>query len=227
MAAAEKTLRGRVFEKIRTDILEGRYKQGDELVECTIGKELGVSRTPVREAIRQLELEGLVKLIPNKGAFVTGISAKDVTDIYLIRSRLEGLSARMAAENITPEQLEAMEETIILSEYHAKKKHYEQVCQLDGQFHKLLYEASGSRILYSTLSDFHQYVQRVRKASIMTQMRLNKSGNEHKEILEAIRKKDGALAEQVASRHIDNTVENLKHFDLETILKEEYTKGDT
>lgn len=88
---AGESLRGKVFEKIRNDILRGRYKKGDELVECTIGKELGVSRTPVREAIRQLELEGLVQLIPNKGAFVTGISARDVMDMYLIRAKLEGL----------------------------------------------------------------------------------------------------------------------------------------
>ena len=132
MAGREKSLRGQVFDKIRSDILKGRYQQGDELVECTIGKELGVSRTPVREAIRQLELEGLVRLVPNKGAFVNGISARDVTDIYLIRSRLEGLCARMAVENITPEQLEAMEEAIVLSDYHAKKEHYEQVCEMDG-----------------------------------------------------------------------------------------------
>lgn len=224
MAVREKSLRGQVFDKIRSDILKGHYQQGDELVECTIGKELGVSRTPVREAIRQLELEGLVRLVPNKGAFVNGISARDVTDIYLIRSRLEGLCARMAVENITPEQLEAMEEAIVLSDYHAKKEHYEQVCEMDGKFHKLLYEASGSRMLSRTLSDFHQYVQRVRQVSIMNRMRLNKSGNEHTEILEAIKNKDADLAEQVAARHIFNTVENLKHYNLEEILREEYGK---
>lgn len=80
--------------------LKRPLQKGDELVECTIGKELGVSRTPVREAIRQLELEGLVQLIPNKGAFVTGISVKDVMDMYQIRARLEGLCAAMAAEKL-------------------------------------------------------------------------------------------------------------------------------
>ena len=99
MAGTEKSLRGQVFDKIRSDILNGKYKRGEELVESSIGKELGISRTPVREAIRQLELEGLVQLVPNKGAFVTGISEKDVRDIYLIRARLEGLAARMAAKN--------------------------------------------------------------------------------------------------------------------------------
>ena len=220
MAANGKSLRGQVFDKIRSDILKGRYQKGDELVECTIGKEMGVSRTPVREAIRQLELEGLVQLIPNKGAFVTGISASDVRDIYLIRSRLEGRAARMAAEHISSEQLAEMEETIVLSDYHVKKEHFEQVCEMDGKFHKLLYAASGSRILEHTLTDFHQYVQRVRMASITNRIRMHKSNSEHEKILEAIRNKDGDQAEKVAAEHISNTVENLKQYDLDRILQE-------
>lgn len=218
MAGTEKSLRGQVFDKIRSDILNGKYKRGEELVESSIGKELGISRTPVREAIRQLELEGLVQLVPNKGAFVTGISEKDVRDIYLIRARLEGLAARMAAKNITPELLEAMEETVVLSEYHAKKEHYEQVCEMDSKFHKLLYKASGSRILEHTLTDFHQYVQRVRMASIMKKRRMEKSNDEHDAILTAIREHDEEKAELVATRHISNTVENLKNYDLDSVL---------
>ena len=102
---AGESLREKVFQKIREDILKGRYKNGDELVECTIGKELGVSRTPVREAVRQLALEGLVQIIPNKGAFVTGISARDVMDMYLIRARVESLFASMASEHASEEML--------------------------------------------------------------------------------------------------------------------------
>lgn len=218
MAGTEKSLRGQVFDKIRSDILNGKYKRGEELVESSIGKELGISRTPVREAIRQLELEGLVQLVPNKGAFVTGISEKDVRDIYLIRARLEGLAARMATKNITPELLDAMEETVVLSEYHAKKEHYEQVCEMDSKFHKLLYKASGSRILEHTLTDFHQYVQRVRMASIMKKRRMEKSNDEHDAILTAIREHDEEKAELVATRHISNTVENLKNYDLDSVL---------
>ena len=218
MAGTEKSLRGQVFDKIRSDILNGKYKRGEELVESSIGKELGISRTPVREAIRQLELEGLVQLVPNKGAFVTGISEKDVRDIYLIRARLEGLAARMAAKNTTPELLDAMEETVVLSEYHAKKEHYEQVCEMDSKFHKLLYKASGSRILEHTLTDFHQYVQRVRMASIMKKRRMEKSNDEHDAILTAIREHDEEKAELVATRHISNTVENLKNYDLDSVL---------
>ena len=100
------SLRGRVFHKLREDILSGKYEEHEELKEVAIGEELGVSRTPVREAFRQLELEGLIQIIPNKGTYVTGITEKDVQDIYMIRSLLEGLCARWATEHITKEQLE-------------------------------------------------------------------------------------------------------------------------
>ena len=88
------SLGSRVFQKIRDNILNGTYKENDELRETAIGKELGVSRTPVREALRQLELEGLVTIIPNRGAYVSGISHKDIWDIYKIRSMLKAASAR-------------------------------------------------------------------------------------------------------------------------------------
>ena len=141
------SLRGRVFHKIRNDILNGRYKEHEELKEIRIGKELGVSRTPVREALRQLELEGLVQIIPNRGAFVTGIQENDVRDIYAIRALLEGLCARWATERITAEQLEAMEENVYLAEFHAGKGHMEQMAELDNQFHHILYDACGSKML--------------------------------------------------------------------------------
>ena len=112
------SLRGRVYESIREDILSGRYQQNTELKEMAIGEELGVSRTPVREALRQLELEGLVHIIPNRGAYVNTITAKDVQDIYIIRSMLEGICVRWATKYITEEQLEDLEETLCLSEYH-------------------------------------------------------------------------------------------------------------
>ena len=105
------SLGSRVFQKIRDNILNGTYKENDELRETAIGKELGVSRTPVREALRQLELEGLVTIIPNRGAYVSGISHKDIWDIYKIRSMLEGLCARWAAEHITEEQLPKLYES--------------------------------------------------------------------------------------------------------------------
>ena len=177
------SLRGRVFQSIREDILSGRYEQNTELKEAAIGAELGVSRTPVREALRQLELEGLVTIIPNRGAYVNMITAKDVQDIYVIRSMLEGLCARWATQSITAEQLDSMEETLCLSEYHTSKKNYEKLYELDSLFHEQLYEAGGSRILNHILSDFHDYVKMVRKATISTSSRSVTSTEEHRAIL--------------------------------------------
>lgn len=206
------SLRGRVFQKLREDILTGVYKEHDELREITIGIELGVSRTPVREALRQLELEGLVRIVPNRGAYVTGITTKDVHDIYIIRSMLEGLCARWATEHISENQIEELEEIILLSEFYLKKKNdskAEQVSELDGKFHKVLYEASKSRILEHVLTDFHKYVQMARTMSVGARARAEKSIDEHREILNAIRRQDADKAEELANRHIMKVMEHL------------------
>ena len=207
------SLGGRVFQKIREDILNGIYKENDELRENTIGKELGVSRTPVREALRQLELEALVTIIPNRGAYVTGISHKDIWDIYVIRSMLEGLCARWEVEHITDAQLDVLEETILLSEFQMKKESgfsAEQIAALDGRLHSILYEASGSRILGHVLTDFHNYVQTARRSSVVSEERARKSIREHRQILRAIRDRDEEMAEQLANEHIMHVMQNLK-----------------
>ena len=213
----DQSLRGRVFRRLREDILSGVYKENDELREAAIGEELGVSRTPVREALRQLELEGLVTIIPNKGAYVTGISLKDVHDIYMIRSMLEGLCARWATRYITEEQIEELEEVILLSEFHLKRKSADkkgaekaqQVSELDGKFHKVLYHASNSRILEHVLSDFHKYVKMARTMSVEEEHRAERSIGEHRAILEAIKARDEELAERLANEHIMKVMENL------------------
>lgn len=212
------SLRGRVYESIREDILGGRYQQNTELKEAAIGAELGVSRTPVREALRQLELEGLVKIIPNRGAYVNMITSKDVQDIYVIRSMLEGLCARWATEEITQEQLDGLEETLCLTEYHTRKENYEKLYELDSLFHEQLYSASGSRILNHVLSDFHDYVKRVRKVTIASQGRSVKSTEEHRAIFEAIKAKDAEQAEELAKQHVKRTIESIQVYGLEKIL---------
>ena len=203
------SLRGRVFHKIREDILSGKYKENEELKEMTIGDELGVSRTPVREAFRQLELEGLIQIIPNKGAYVTGITIKDVKDIYMIRSKLEGLCARWATENITEEQMEEMEENIYLSEFHASKGHSEQIAELDNRFHEILYEACNSKMLEHQLRDFHEYVLRVRRKTLSQNKRSTASTHEHRMIMEAIKSKNADEAERLANMHIVNAYDNM------------------
>ena len=191
------SLRGKVYDRIREDILNGVYKEHEELKEATLGKMMDVSRTPVREALRQLELEGLVEIIPNKGARVTGITKKDIDDIYQIRYLLEGLSARWATEHVTEEQLDKMEETLYLTEFHAKKGNFTQVYELDSQFHELMYEASGSKMLNHIISDFHMYVTRIRKTSLALDNRSKNSTEEHRAILEAIKERNAEKRKNV------------------------------
>ena len=209
------SLRGRVFRKLRADILSGRYAENEELKEMAIGEEMGVSRTPVREAFRQLELEGLIQIIPNKGAYVTGITEKDVKDIYIIRSLLEGLCARWATEHITQAQMEEVEENVYLAEFHAGKGHLDQLAELDNRFHDIMYEACNSKLLEHHLKDLHQYVLRVRRKTLANANRGPKSNEEHKNIMEAIKTGNADLAEELAHQHMinayDNMVENGLH----------------
>lgn len=213
------SLRGMVFHTIREDILSGRYGQHEELRENTIAQKLGVSRTPVREALRQLELEGLVSIVPNKGAYVTGITEKDMKDIYTARSLLEGRCARWATEHITGEQIEKLEENVELSIFYTKRKNYSQVCELDTQFHEILYAASDSRMFYQLLSDFHHYVERVRRISLATEGRAEESNREHWKILDAVKAKEEGLAEKLATEHVLNTLENMDSYGMENLLK--------
>ena len=203
------SLRGRVFHKIRDDILNGKYKEHDELREAAIGEELGVSRTPVREAFRQLELEGLIHIVPNKGAYVTGITSKDVRDIYMIRAQLEGLCAKWATEHISEAQMQEMEENVYLAEFHAAKGHTEQIASLDNRFHEIMYEACASKMLEHSLKDFHQYVYRIRKLTLAQGARSSASNDEHRKIMEAIKEKDGERACELAKIHMLNAYDNI------------------
>lgn len=212
------SLRGKVFNKIREDILAGNYPEKFELREAAISKEMGVSRTPVREALRQLELEGLVSIIPNKGAYVNGITPKDIYDIYVIRSYLEGLCAKWACVNITESQIENLEEIIYLSEFHIGKGHWNQIFELDNRFHLGMYEACGSRILEHILSDYHHYVERVRKNTLSSYERASMASAEHKAILQSVKDKDEAKAERLANEHIFKSIDNIKSQGIDKLM---------
>lgn len=205
------SLRGKVFRQLRNDILSGKYKNNEELRENTIAKEYGVSRTPVREAIRQLELEGLCVTVPNKGAYVNSIKRKDVEDIYAIRGLLEGLCARWAAENMTEEQIEEAQEILFVTRYHLEHEHFEQLYQYDGKFHEVLYRGCASPILNHVLRDFHEYVQSVRQRALKDEKRAMLCQEEHEAILKAIKDHDPDKAAQLASLHIQKAAKNMIH----------------
>ena len=203
------SLRSRVFSQLQNDILNGLYQPGENLIETKLSEELGVSRTPIREAIRQLELEGLVQSIPNKGAIVKGISAKDIEDIYTIRMLIEGLAARWATEKITPGELKELKDAAELEEFYTRKNDLIHLLQLDSRFHDIIFKASKSKPLMHTLSTFHHYVQRARSISLNSPDRAQKALEEHKAILKAIEERDADKAERLTTEHVRNASINL------------------
>ncbi|MBE6760533.1 MAG: GntR family transcriptional regulator [Ruminococcaceae bacterium] len=196
------SLRAVVFESLERAIIDGEFQPGDSLSEIMLSEKYGVSRTPVREALRQLELEGLVRLVPNKGATVVGVSEKDIDDIYAVRIRIEGLAARLCAENATDEEVQALERLADLQEFYLLKGKPEQLWQLDGEFHNTIFDASRNRPLKSMLSSFHSYVSRARSNSMRSAERAGQSVEEHRAILSAIAAHDGDRAEQLMTAHI-------------------------
>lgn len=198
-----------VYSRLEEEILSGELQCGMALGEIALSKRLGVSRTPVRSAIHRLAEEGLVEVVPNKGATVIGINTADLIDIYRIRKRLEGLASSLAAERITDEELEKLTEAIELAEFYIKKNDTEHIKELDTVFHSIIYKASGSRFLSRTLSELHRKIKSYRKRSLSVPGRLEKSEEEHREILEAINAGDSERADKLTSLHVQRSLENM------------------
>jgi len=202
-----KPLREIVFESMREAILSGVLQPGERLMEIQLAEEMGVSRTPVREAIRKLELENFVVMIPRKGAYVAGVSSKDVADVFEIRSALEGLAAGLAAERITEDELEQMERVLF---YRANEGELdlEQIVKSDTDFHALVYKASRNDRLIQILENLREQIQRFRATSLAVPGRNKLALEEHRMIVEALRNHDSEEAQALAMAHIV-TAENV------------------
>ncbi|MFZ5753825.1 MAG: GntR family transcriptional regulator [Bacillota bacterium] len=203
------SLRTKVFKYVKSQIINGVYSPGENLVESKLAEELKVSRTPIREAIRLLEVEGLVETTPNKGAIVLGISSKDVEDIYAIRQLVEGLAARWAAEKISPAEIKELQKLTDLMEFYSQKGDQEEVASLDTKFHEIIYEASGSKILNLTLSNLHQFVQLSRVESLKVPHRIENTLAEHRAVLNAFLEKNPDKAEKALTEHVKQAYLNI------------------
>lgn len=201
------SLADKVFEQLEQDILSARYAPGEILTEGRLSTTLGVSRTPVREAVRRLEQAGLLKE-SGKGMIVVGVSHEDLADIYEIRRRLEGLAARRATESKDEELLQKLSEIVDLQEFYTTKGDAAHIQVLDSRFHKIIYERCGS-VLRDTLSSLHHRIQRYRKDSVTDLERARSAAAEHRAIFEAIAAGDSGLAERLTVTHICNAYENI------------------
>ena len=203
------SLAEQVFERLEGDILSSKYQRGEILTEMKLVADLGVSRTPVREALHRLEQEHLVETT-SKGILVIGVTQKDLEDIFAIRLRIEGMASAEAARRITEEELAELKETLELQEFYVPRKDADHIKGMDSKFHRLLYRFSGSAVLNDTLLPLHKKVQKYRKAAVENENRAQLSAKEHRAIYEAIAAGDAELAEKCTVAHIANAAAHIK-----------------
>lgn len=199
----------RICDTLRAKIVTGELKPGDSLAEKKLEEEFKVSRTPVREAIRQLEAEGLVRLLPKKGAVVEGVTEQDLEEIYTIRMMIEGLAARWAAMRITKEEGDNLYELVELLEFFQGKGEVDRMTEIDNKFHQLILDASKSKSLQHALRGFMDYAQKARFASLRISGRSEKMFEEHLKIYKAIIRRDAEEAEKAMREHVMEARSNL------------------
>ena len=206
------SLADQVFDHLENDILSGKYQRGEILTESKLSAELGVSRTPIREALRRLEQEHIIEE-SGKGSVVIGITEKDLEDIFMIRKSLECQVAALAAKNRTEEQLKQLREALEFQELYLNKKDPDQIKLMDSRFHETLYKLSGSTAFYDTLVPLHKKIQKSRRASVTNSSRAEASVAEHRKIYEAIESQNTALAAKYASEHVENAYKHIMRKD--------------
>ena len=197
------SLTDEIADVVRERILKGEYERGEKIKENQIASELKVSRTPIREAFKLLENEGLIDYIPNRGCFAKGFTKQDVDDIYAVREALEELAVRWAVERITPEEITALEEQVDLMEFYSRKKDRKKVLELNATFHDVIYAAARSRFLAQVLRSYKEYIEKTRKSIFYEQSYLESILREHRAIFEAIRERDSEKAVDAIAKHLE------------------------
>lgn len=198
-----KPLRDVVFENLREAIVEGKLKPGQRLMEVQLAEQLGVSRTPVREAIRKLELEGLVVMLPRKGAYVANMSLKDIIDVLEIRASLEGLAASLAAERINESDLQKMYKIAEEFKQSTMDADVEALLRKDVEFHECIFKATNNKKLHQVINSLWEQVYRFRVTYMSDYDSSINIVEEHNLIIDAIKKGDSELAKKYATEHIE------------------------
>ena len=197
-------LRDVVFNKFRRAILKGELKPGERLMEIALADKLGVSRTPIREAIRKLELEGLVVMAPRKGAKVASITERDLNDVLEVRKGMEVLAISLACKRITGEELEKLETIEQSFQKLIESGNLTELAEMDVKFHDTIYQATNNQRLVQLLNNLREQMYRYRMEYLKDIAVRRTLAEEHKAICRALRERDEQQAEQYVSIHIDN-----------------------
>ena len=197
------SLADQVFDKLENDIIQGVYPKGEILTELKLVEQLGVSRTPIRDALRRLEQERLIA-DTGKGSLVLGITDDDLLDIMNIRERIEGLVAYYAAKNITPEGIAELKHLTDLQDFYFTKWDTERLRQVDDEFHDAICRLSNRTVISDTLTPLHRKIRRYRRIAMEDRARTTQTTKEHFEIYRAIASGDADLAKKLMKQHIVN-----------------------
>lgn len=197
-------LRDVVFNTLRQAILKGKLEPGERLMEVHLANELGVSRTPIREAIRKLELEGLVVMVPRRGAEVAQITIKNLNDVLEVRRDLDALSARLACERITPEAKDELKKACDEFARSTKSSDITIIATADVNFHDIILRATGNISLKQVIDNLSEQIYRYRFEYLKDTENYGKLITEHEEICQAILTGDTERASNLAKLHIEN-----------------------
>ena len=197
-------LRDVVFNTLRQAILTGELKPGERLMEIHLANKLGVSRTPIREAIRKLELEGLVTMIPRRGAEVAQITEKSMSDVLEVRRAVDALCVELACERISEEELEALKAACDSFEQAVNSGDVKKIAQADVALHDIIVKATGNQRLVQLVNTLSEQMYRYRFEYIKDVSQHKSLVEEHRVIYESILKKDKETASEAAKLHIDN-----------------------
>ena len=201
----EASLAKEVTDVLRDRIINGDYAMGEKLIENKIAEELKVSRTPVRDAFKQLAKEQLVEYIPNKGCFAKGFSHKDMEDIYAVRKAVERLAITWAIENADEEKLEELGQHLELMNFYTLNNSYEKLLEANEQFHSMIYQMTNSRFIVQILKTYQEYVHIARKSTLKKEENLPLIYKEHEAIYKAMVAGDIQAAGNAVELHMDNT----------------------
>ncbi len=202
-------LRDVIFETLRKAIVSGDIKPGERLMEVSLADQMGVSRTPVREAIRRLEAEGLVTMIPRKGTHVSELSVKDIMDVLEVRTVLDKLATDLAAKRMQPAQLKSLESVHKQYISCVEKENMEGAVKKDVEFHDIIYSASGNPRLVAVAGSLREHIYRFRVIYMSGSLIAENVLNEHEEILTALKEAQNNIASNLAEKHIRNQMETI------------------
>ncbi len=201
-----------LYEELRSDILSNGLKDGSKLSEAYVCKKYNVSRTPVREALFQLEAEGLIEIIPNRGAFVKGLSERDISDVFDMRCLLEMKAAEWAIIRMSYEEIDKLHETLDFMELYTLRGDNERISEFNTEFHNIVYEGCGDRFLQNTLITYRTYLRKSLPDVYHTPEQLSEILKEHKAIYLAFETRNAELGRRMMEDHMYRSKARLMGF---------------